>query len=513
MVSSSGGTEPPRRLSYLEATKGFKPVQSTTVPTPKPKILNKAPTAKRLQYGSKGPYYNNSRYFTKSYKATKSHKFTAEDHNHAQKNSKLMSKHQTATAPTHTALTQFSKKSTDLMIQELMFQNNKLKNKVKNIIKEVLKMESEYGIQILKNWMINDSNSYDKNIKFLNKLTEMTPEDKLFKPLNKIHLQEEMKARKYDNSFVNMLEDVTSYETDEEKNDFRPSERFENLKYIDETEDYKSTKEEPEIEHSILNLFDDNDKNEGNSHFQLMAIRKHEINYTIRTWVNQLMQKFGNKIVKVMYTEKPIIDEAKIRSKLRAGHENIPIEDAIYSHDKPSGQAKAMYQEMLNDIRNYEYYDAQLYGLITNACKRDQEINNYIDKIERETTPVNRATMSGKKLLDYIKKNFDREKDLHSAMKKQQLATLEIKTTATKFLIEAEKLIEEIIRLGDTEFNRAKELKSILMRVLIKSPTYRDFYHSLTNTRRNTITTDERIIEEIKENLISFDTANTNCQK
>ena len=77
-----------------------------------------------------------------------------------------------------------------------MFQNNKLKNKVKNIIKEVLKMESEYGIQILKDWMINDNNSYDKNIKFLNKLTEMTPEDKLFNPLNKIHLQEEMKAKK-----------------------------------------------------------------------------------------------------------------------------------------------------------------------------------------------------------------------------------------------------------------------------------------------------------------------------
>jgi len=79
------------------------------------------------------------------------------------------------------------------------------------------------------------------------------------------------------------------------------------------------------------------------------------------------MQKYGNKVVKVMYTDKPTIDEPKIRSKLRNGHENIPIEDAIYSHDKLSGQAKTMYQEMLNEIRNYEYYDAQLYGLITKA--------------------------------------------------------------------------------------------------------------------------------------------------
>ncbi len=47
--------------------------------------------------------------------------------------------------------------------------------------------------------------------------------------------------------------------------------------------------------------------------------------------------KLGNKMVKIMYTEKPVIDEVKIRSKLKAGHENIPIEDAIYSHDKPSG--------------------------------------------------------------------------------------------------------------------------------------------------------------------------------
>ena len=54
------------------------------------------------------------------------------------------------------------------------------------------------------------------------------------------------------------------------------------------------------------------------------------------------------------------------------------------------------------------------------------------------------------------------------------------------------------------------------MRVLIKSPTYRDFYHSLTNTRRNTNVTDEQVIEEIKDNLISFDErnlVNTNYQE
>ena len=101
-----------------------------------------------------------------------------------------------------------------------------------------------------------------------------------------------------------------------------------------------------------------------------------------------------------MYNEKPTINEEKIRSKIRAGHDQIPIEDAIYSHDKPSGQGKAIYQEMVNDIKSNEYYDAQLYGLITNACRKDQEINNYINKIERETTPTNRAMMSGKKLLD-----------------------------------------------------------------------------------------------------------------
>ena len=105
MVSSSGGIEPPRRLSYLEATKGLKLVSIPTVPTPKPKILNKAPTAKRLQYGSKKPYYNNNKYFTKSYKAAKSHKFTADKQNHDQKNAKLKSKYHKATAPTHTAMT------------------------------------------------------------------------------------------------------------------------------------------------------------------------------------------------------------------------------------------------------------------------------------------------------------------------------------------------------------------------------------------------------------------------
>jgi len=497
MVSSSGGIEPPRRLSYLEAAKGFKPVPSPTVPTPKAKILSKAPTAKQLQYGSKKPYYNNNKYFTKSYKAAKCHKFTAKKQNNNQIKMNRIPNHQTTTAPTHTEMTQFFKKPMDLIIQE----NRKLKMKVKNIIKEVLKIECEYGIKILKNWMINDSSCYDDNIKFLNKLNDMTPEDPLFKALNDIQLQEDIRSNKYDNSFVNMLEDLTSYETDDEENEIRPSEKFKNLRYVDEFEDSKS-KEQSKIELHILNLFDDH---ETSSNFHLMGIKKHEINYTIRTWVNQLMQKYGNKIVRIMYNEKPTINEEKIRSKLRAGHDNIPIEDAIYSHDKPSGQGKAIYQEMINEIKSYEYYDTQLYGLITNACKKDQEINNYIDKIERETTPANRPKMSGKKLFDYIKNNFDRERDLHSAIKKEKLATLEIKSTATKFLIEAEKLIEEIIRLGDSEFNRAKELKSILMRVLIKSPTYRDFYHSLTNTRRNANNTDEQIIEEIKDNLISFD--------
>jgi hypothetical protein len=299
MVSSSGGIEPPRHLSYLEAAKGFKPVPSPIAPTPKPKILIKAPTAKRLQYGSKKPYYNNNTYFTKSYKAAKSHKFTAEKQNPVKKNGKLKANYHTATAPTHTAMTKFSNNPTDLMIKELMFQNNKLKNKVKNIIKQVIKIESEHGIQILKEWMINDNNSYDKNIKFLNKLTEMTPEDKLFKSLNKIHLQEEMRASKYDNSFVNMLEDVTSYESEDEEYEFKPSEKFKNLKYVDEIENFK-TEEQSKIELHILNLFDDH---ETSSSFQLMGIKKHEINYTIRTWVNQLMQRYGNKIVRVMYCE------------------------------------------------------------------------------------------------------------------------------------------------------------------------------------------------------------------
>jgi hypothetical protein len=76
MVSSSGGIEPPRRLSYLEAAKGLKPVPSPTAPTPKPKIHYKAPTAKQLQYGSNKPHFKTSKFFTKSYKALKNTKNT-----------------------------------------------------------------------------------------------------------------------------------------------------------------------------------------------------------------------------------------------------------------------------------------------------------------------------------------------------------------------------------------------------------------------------------------------------
>ena len=74
MVSGSGGIEPTRRLSYLEAAKGLKLVPSPTVPTPKPKILSKAPTAKQIQYGSKKSHFKSSKFFTKSYKALKNTK-------------------------------------------------------------------------------------------------------------------------------------------------------------------------------------------------------------------------------------------------------------------------------------------------------------------------------------------------------------------------------------------------------------------------------------------------------
>ena len=51
------------------------------------------------------------------------------------------------------------------------------------------------------------------------------------------------------------------------------------------------------------------------------------------------------------------------------------------------------------------------------------------------------------------------------------------------------------------------------MRVLIKSLTYRDFYHSLTNIRRTADTTDEQIVEDIKENFFSFDERKFNEDK
>ncbi len=52
-----------------------------------------------------------------------------------------------------------------------------------------------------------------------------------------------------------MLEDLTSY--------IRPSEKFKNLKYIDEIEDSN----ESENEYHIINLIDD--KNEQNSNFNI----------------------------------------------------------------------------------------------------------------------------------------------------------------------------------------------------------------------------------------------------
>ena len=110
-----------------------------------------------------------------------------------------------------------------------------------------------------------------------------------------------------------------------------------------------------------------------------------------------------------------IIERRNIHNSLK--NYNVPIEDAIYSHDKRTLRCSIIRTNLRMPKR-----------------PRNQEIISI--KLKERRIQNKRACKTRKKLLDYIKLNFDREKDFHSAVKKNQLATLDIKTTSSNFIIE-----------------------------------------------------------------------------
>ena len=200
MVSSSGGIDPPRRPTYLEATMGIKPAAPRPhAPTPKAKILCHAPQTHAFQYDVNKPNFNDNKFFEKSYKAFKSHKKATKTKVNHRFNKKLKHSHHNATSLTQPTMVHNSNNKTnhqqDKVIplnkptnvpnpknknenhrnetmstksltkpaivtmpihfhqaekkekQELQAINQNLKNKLVNITKEILKIESKYGLK------------------------------------------------------------------------------------------------------------------------------------------------------------------------------------------------------------------------------------------------------------------------------------------------------------------------------------------------------------------------------
>ena len=67
--------------------------------------------------------------------------------------------------------------------------------------------------------MIIDSKESDENIESLKYLTEMTPDNPLYKVLNEIQLNEDYNSNSFNNSLINMIEYITPFEINEDDYD------------------------------------------------------------------------------------------------------------------------------------------------------------------------------------------------------------------------------------------------------------------------------------------------------
>ena len=113
--------------------------------------------------------------------------------------------------------------------------------------------------------------------------------------------------------------------------------------------------------------------------------------------------------------------------------------------------------------------------MIKKACRHDVEVSTYITQLERATPANQRHYMRGNELITYILTNFNRETNVHRALIESEIYNLKIETTASEFLSNLDKHIQEAQRLGST-IDSTVITETMLTKVLMSNPKYQSFY-------------------------------------
>ena len=113
--------------------------------------------------------------------------------------------------------------------------------------------------------------------------------------------------------------------------------------------------------------------------------------------------------------------------------------------------------------------------------------------------------MNGSSLLTYIEQHFIHENELHKDLIEIQIMNQKIKTNASDFIIEIERLIAEANRLG-ANINSDEKLKTCLTKALMESDKYHSFYQTLIASSSATAATPiATVVRELKSKIITFD--------
>ena len=226
----------------------------------------------------------------------------------------------------------------------------------------------------------------------------------------------------------------------------------------------------------------------------------------IETWK---MEISGLNYGKPLYEARPLIDEPSIRNLLPAAGQNlaIPIDQAIFEFatTAASKNAQPMFAYQKKKQEEYDVSNLKIWTMIRRACNSNQQVINYIKQEEKNTPNADKLKMNGASLLVYIQTNFVKENELHKDLIEIRIMNQKIKTNASDFIIEIERLIAEAIRLG-SNMNPDEKLKTCLTKALMESEKYHSFYQTLIASSTATAATPiATIVRDLKTKINTFD--------
>jgi hypothetical protein len=272
---------------------------------------------------------------------------------------------------------------------------------------------------------------------------------------------------------------------------------------VDDSSDDDSDSEEWECNYSIpkLLMMKSEEKND-----KLSVLVGDPTAELIETWK---MEISGLNYGKPLYEARPLIDELSIRNLLPAAGQNlaIPIDQAIFEFatTAASKNAQPMFAYQKKKQEEYDIANLKIWTMIRRASNSNQQVINYIRQEEKNTPNADKLKMNGASLLVYIQTNFVKENELHKELIEIRIMNQKIKTNASDFIIEIERLIAEAIRLG-SNMNPDEKLKTCLTKALMESEKYHAFYQTLIASSTATAATPvATIVRDLKTKINTFD--------